>query len=444
MKRRVLFWFGTISTMLLILFGFLFYYVLNQSITLKIQSRLYKQTIRIEDKITGGKPVDKVLKSVLTQDYEAAVFNQNRLIESSRNFYLKDPESYIHYNDKFVILKSEQSLQGLYVLKLSKPFNGKLMVTTREMNNTIEDIGDTLLTFIPILLLILLFLGSKMIDKILVPIRHITQTANEISVNNFSGTIPLPGREDEIKVLVEAFNSMIMRLKEGVDNLNRFNSNVSHELKTPLTVIKGEIAITLRKLRKPDAYVESIKTIAYEATQIEHIVENLLWLTKYSKENITQTYELCYLDAMVLNVLEKYDTTLKEKALQLTIEKLEPGEIEANPILLSMIISNLIDNAIKYTPRHKSITISLYKEKNIHFVVRDEGIGIPKEKLSKITDRFYRIDSSRSKKTKGFGLGLSIVKKSVELHNGKMHIDSLLGHGTTIHLTLPPRAIPFT
>jgi len=436
LKNRVLFWFGGISAVILILFSFAFYYVLEQSITLKIQTQLYKQTIQIEDKISAGESLDQVLQKESVQDYEAAVFKEGKLIRQSRNFHLKNPESYIHYNDHFVMLKSEQYLKGVYVLAFSKPFNGKLIVTTHEINNTIEDIVDTLLAFIPILLLILLFLGSKLIDKILVPVKRITQTANKISVNNFSDTITLPDTEDEIKSLVEAFNDMIVRLKEGVNNLNRFNSDVSHELKTPLTVIKGEIEITLRKLREPDAYIKSMRTISYEADQIEKIVENLLLLTKYSKENIKQTFEQCQLDAIVLNTIEKYNMPLKTKHLNLKIEKLEHIVTKANPLLLSTIFSNLIDNAIKYTPENKNITISLYRDDRIHFIIKDEGIGIPKEKLSKITDRFYRVDESRNKKIKGFGLGLSIVKNSVELHGGEMKIISALDKGTTVHIAL--------
>ena len=437
LKTRVLFWFGSVSAILLVLFGFAFYYVLDQSITLKIQSQLYKQSIHIEDKLTAGDPLDDhLLQKDLMQNYEAAVFKEGKLVRKSINFHLSNPASYDRYNDRFVMLKSEQYLKGVYVLTLSKPFNGKLIVTTHRINNTIEDIVDTLLTLIPMLLLTLLFLGSKLIDKILVPVKHITKTATEISINNFSDTISVPDKEDEIKALVKAFNNMIVRLKKGVENLNRFNSDVSHELKTPLTVIKGEIEITLRKLREPDAYIQSIQTIAYEAEQIEHMVENLLLLTKYSKENITQTFEHCHLDAMLLSTLEKYDVTCKEKQLHLNIEKLEPIETKANPILLSMIFSNLIDNAIKYTPKHKNITISLYRDEKIHFIIKDEGMGISKEKLSKITDRFYRVDESRNKKIKGFGLGLSIVKNSVELHSGEMKIISTLDKGTTIYVIL--------
>jgi len=434
LKRSVLLWFGGVSAILLVLFGFAFYYVLNQSIVLKIQNQLYKQAIRIEDRLTAGEPLNHLFVKGFAQDYEAALFKAGKSVRQSRNFHLKNPESYTHYTERFVMLKSEQYLKGVYVLTLPGSLDGKLVVTTHEINNTIEDVVDTLLTLIPLLLLILLFLGSKLIDKILLPVKRITQTANEISINNFSGTIPLPDEEDEIKALVEAFNGMIIRLKEGVDNLNRFNSDVSHELKTPLTVIKGEIEITLRKLRKPDEYIESIQTIAYEAEQIEHIVENLLLLTKYSKENVAQTFEQCHLDALILNTLEKYDNALKEKALHLNIEKLEPIATEANPILLSMIFSNLIDNAIKYTTRNKNITISLFQDKKIHFIIKDEGIGIPKDKLSKVTDRFYRVDRSRNKKIKGFGLGLSLVWKSVELHSGKMDITSALDSGTTVHI----------
>lgn len=429
-------WFGGVTAAILIIFSFVFYYVMDKSINLKIQTQLYKQGIQIEDRITEGDPLELVLQKELADDYEAAIFKAGKRIKQSSNFHLDDPEAYYHQNDKFFMLRSEKKLKGVYVLAVPKPFNGKLIVTTHEMNNTAKDIQDILLTLIPILLLTLLFLGSKLIDKILVPVKRITWTANEISVNNFSGTIALPNTEDEIKALVEAFNNMTVRLKEGVYNLNRFNSDVSHELKTPLTVIKGEIEITLRKLREPDAYIESLQTIAYEAEQIEHIVENLLLLTKYSKENITETFELCQLDAILLNTLEKFDLTLKEKHLDLNIEKLEAITTEANPILLSMIFSNLIDNAIKYTPKHKAVTVSLYKDEKIHFIVIDEGIGIPEEKLSKITDRFYRVDTSRNKKIKGFGLGLSIVRKSVELHNGEMSITSVLDKGTSVHIVL--------
>lgn len=118
------------------------------------------------------------------------------------------------------------------------------------------------------------------------------------------------------------------------------------------------------------------------------------------------------------------------------IEKLETLQMASNALLMSSIFSNLIENAIKYTPENKNIYISLYKEVDaIVFVIRDEGIGIEVDEIPKITERFYRTDRSRNKKIKGFGLGLSIVKKGVILHNGTMKIESVVNEGTTVRLS---------
>jgi len=436
LKIRVLFWFGSISIVILFLFSFAFYYFFKQNIHLKLQTQLYEQAKQLQDEILSGTSLQKLIQDPRLQNYEVAIVKKNKIIDKSKNFMLKNSVYYFQHKERFFMLESEKYVKGVYILTLKRPMQGKLIIMTHALNNMVEDVEDTLLTLIPMLLLILLFLGVKLIDKILIPITSITQTTRKISINHFSSTIPLPQNEDEIKDLVVSFNAMIDRLKEGVDNLDRFNSDVSHELKTPLTVIKGEVEVSLRKVREPEAYIKSMQTILYETGEMEKVVEDLLLLTKYSKDTIEQTFDKCQVDAIVLNILEKYDAALKDKQLNLKIEKLEPIVIKANPLLLSTLFANLIDNAIKYTPEHGNITVSLYKKDKIHFVIKDEGMGIPKEKVSKITDRFYRVDESRNKKIKGFGLGLSIVKNSVELHGGEMKIVSVLGKGTTVHVIL--------
>ena len=423
-------WFGAIVTILLVLFSLAFYYFLKQSTQLKLQTTLYEQAEQIEAMLLEHKPLKN---SFLNLD--VMLVKTDKTIQKNQDFRTDYSSYYRIKNDKFFWIESEQYVKGVYILILKQPINGKLIVATDNINNMVEDVEDTLLTIEPLFLLILLFLGSKLIDKILSPIHEITQTAQDISINNFSKTIEVPQENDELKVLVLAFNQMIKRLKKGVDDLDRFNTDVSHELKTPLTVIKGEIEVTLRKLREPNSYIKSFKTIDYEAHQIEQIVDNLLLLTKYSKENIRETFETSHLDAIVLNAIEKYDITIKEKNLKLHIKKLEPIILKSNPLLLYTIFSNLIENAVKYTQNGKKITISLYQDKKNYFVIEDEGIGIAKEELSKVTERFYRVDSSRNRTIQGFGLGLSLVKNSVELLGGKMKIESTLGRGTTVCLS---------
>jgi signal transduction histidine kinase len=229
---------------------------------------------------------------------------------------------------------------------------------------------------------------------------------------------------------------MIKRLKREVEHLEQFNSDVSHELKTPLTVIKGEIEITLNKIRDEKYYINSLKTIEHESQQIQEIVDNLLMLTKYTKENIKQTFQETSLDSILLETIDKYNMQLKQKNIKLDLEKFESIIKDVNPLLITTIFSNLIDNAIKYSLPNTHIKISLYKDEKIHFTIKDEGIGIEKKQLLKVMDRFYRVDESRNKKIKGFGLGLSIVKNSAKLHNATIKIDSKKGIGTEIEVIL--------
>ena len=306
----------------------------------------------------------------------------------------------------------------------------------KEINSKLTEVKNSLFVLEPILLLFLIFAASKLIDKILRPIKNITDTANNISVTDLSQTIKQPSSDDEIKQLVDSFNLMIKRLNTEVKQIEQFNSDVSHELKTPLTVIKGEIEITLNKTRESDYYIRTLKTIENESNQIQQIIDNLLMLTKYTKSNIQQTFETISLDSLLLDIINHYNIQLQKKNIKLHLEKFESIELKGNKQLISIIFSNLIDNAIKYTQNDKNIYIELYKIDKIYFIVKDEGIGIEKEQLSKVMDRFYRIDESRNKKIKGFGLGLSLVKNSVELHDATIKIDSNKDKGTIVEVIL--------
>jgi signal transduction histidine kinase len=361
-----------------------------------------------------------------------AILKNKKLLYNSTTLDVQKIYKLIKDQTNFQIYENDDddTVSATYILKEK---NFIIIVYKKNIDNKIENFEDTLLFLDPILLLLLLFAASKLIDKILFPIKKLTETTKDISVNNFSSTIELPKKEDEIKELVNSFNTMIIRLKEGVENLDRFNNDVSHELKTPLTVIQGEIEITLRKLREPKEYQKSMQVIYYEAKQMQSIVENLLLLTKYSQQNIQHSFEECPLDSMLLEVLDKFSKQIEEKKLNIELKKLETVSSKVNKTLFYSIFSNLIDNAIKYTSKGKNIYIALYaKDEHVYFEIQDEGIGIDKSQLSKITDRFYRVDESRNKDIKGFGLGLSIVKNSINLHGGTLIINSKLNKGTNI------------
>lgn len=429
LKTRVLVWFGVIVVFLLMLFSFSFYYFLDKSINDNIEAKLHHKALEIEKIVVFNKK-NLALKDEKFSLLPYAIVYNNSIIVKSDNFDLANLNSYINKKTFFIINNDDdETINALYVLSSE---NYKICVYQKNIDNKIEELKDALFILDPMLLLLILIASSRLVDKVLIPIKRVTITAKEISVNNFSNMISLPDEYDEIKELVNSFNTMIGRLKDGVESLDKFNSDVSHELKTPLTVIRGEIEVTLRKLREPEVYKKSLQTISYESEQMQKIVENLLLLTKYSKQNIEESFEVCSLDAIILEVINKLILQLKEKNIYVELERLETISINGNALLLNLIFSNLLDNAIKYSENNSTIYISLYKEDKIYFKIRDEGIGIPEDKLMKITDKFYRVDDSRNKIIKGFGLGLSIVKNSVELHGAKMEIQSLLHEGTNI------------
>ena len=384
--------------------------------------------------------MDKLLEDEQLANVDVAIVQDDKVMFKKGNADFKRFAKFKNQKKAFFVFERGEKLDGLYVLKIFNPFKGAILFFERDIDKEIEDnskqIKKILLILEPILLLLLIFAASKLTDKILNSIKKVTDTANKIYVTDLSGEIPEPKYDDEIKELVDSFNKMIKRLKSGVELLEQFNSDVSHELKTPLTVIKGEIEITLNKAREPKYYVNSLKTIENEALQIQTIVDDLLLLTKYTKDNIEQTFLDVSLDSILLETIEKFSKQLKKKNLKLHIEKIEPVNLNANAMLITTIFSNLIDNAVKYTPNDKNIYIQLFKKEKIHFIIKDEGIGIPKEQISKITDRFFRVDESRNKKIKGFGLGLSIVKNSVELHSGSIKIDSPDESGTVVEMIL--------
>ena len=287
-----------------------------------------------------------------------------------------------------------------------------------------------------ILFILFIFLANNILNKLLNPIKHINQIAKEISIDDFKSHIELSNRDDEIAELTNTFNKMIDRLKNGVERLDRFNSDVSHELKTPLTVIDMQIELALKKQRDEKYYQNSLQTIRYEISKIKNIVEELLLITKYSKQNIQETFTACDFNTILINVIDKYTSRAKDKDINIEIIKFKKAMKESNHSLINTIFSNLIDNAIKYSTNGKNIYISLYKkDEHIHFIIKDEGIGIPKDKINKITDRFYRVDESRNKSIKGFGLGLSIVKNSIDLLEGTLHVESKIGYGTIVEVS---------
>lgn len=224
---------------------------------------------------------------------------------------------------------------------------------------------------------------------------------------------------------------LLNKLNASYKKIKNFSSNASHQIKTPLTAIRLQIYVALKKNKEVQAYKETLLSIDKEIASLQEMTKNLLLLTRIEDMNIRDKFSSVEVDTVLLETFEELSVIAKNKGVFLDISKMDSLKINGEPTLLKILISNLIDNAIKFTPRGKNITIWISKKQ---LVVQDEGIGIEKDQLTKIFDKFYRINSTREENTSGYGLGLSMVEQISKIHKAKINIESEPKKGTKISI----------
>ncbi|MGD2089364.1 MAG: ATP-binding protein [Candidatus Aminicenantes bacterium] len=308
----------------------------------------------------------------------------------------------------------------------------------KKMFSTLKDFLMVLIFSGPVLLLISVLGGYFILTRVLHPMKTVVQTAKKITAEDLSLRIQPNNQKNEIGQLIITFNEMISRLERSVLQIKQFSSDASHDLKTPLTVIRGEVDIALRKNRPPAEYIKTLTSVREEAKKLEGIIDNLLFLSCIDSRSYQRSFENVHPDEILLEVFEKTTPLANEKQLAYVLEKIERISLPGDPILLSRLLMNLVDNAIKYTPPGGRIQMSLKNsgEKTI-LAIQDNGIGIPENALPFIFNRFYRVDQSRTQRNEGAGLGLSIVKKIADIHQAEVDIHSQLNKGTTILVSFP-------
>jgi heavy metal sensor kinase len=280
--------------------------------------------------------------------------------------------------------------------------------------------------------------GGLIIRKALQPVSYTVNTAKKITADDLSLRIETKKRQDEIGALVETFNDMIARLEKSVKKIRQFSGDVSHELRTPLTIIRGEIEVLLRKERKKQDYIDTLNSVHEESLRMEKIIDDLLFLSRTGSLDRAKLEEIISLDEITKQVLENRQISSEKKGLSVSYQADQPNDIKGNRELLERMITNLVDNAIRYTPSGGRIEVRIgSSQKEVLLQIKDTGIGIPEEALPFIFDRFYVVDKSRCRETGGTGLGLSIVKWIAESHKAQIEIYSQINEGTIVTVRFP-------
>ena len=292
----------------------------------------------------------------------------------------------------------------------------------------------------PITVFISAFVGYHILKKALQPIYTISDMAKEISFSvNLSKRIETSNTHDEFSYLADAFNSMIAKLEKSFEKEKQFTSDAAHELRTPISVIQSHCEYCLDELKLTDSVREEIEIIYKKTTYIGQLISQLLTISRTDKHSFKPQKEEVDLTLLIESVIEELQQKAAYKNISLLFEYIPQNEsyiIQGDTMLLMRMIYNLIENAINYGINGGCVWVNLIKnQENTDIIIKDNGIGIEKEHLDKIWNRFYRVDKSRST-GEGFGLGLSMVRFIVDIHGGSIAVKSKPGYGTTFTVSL--------
>lgn len=284
-----------------------------------------------------------------------------------------------------------------------------------------------------------LIAGHFISRRILTPIRAIMRTAGSIEVERLGQRLTIPRARDELSELARTFNRMLERLQEGFVQQQRFVSDASHELRTPLTVILGYSDMLSRWGREDkDILEEGITAIRSEAENMQQLIEKLLFLARADQKRQAVHKEAVLLTEILADTMEKMQMVTSSH--EVVLDRNDEAVVSADPVLLRQLFRVFLENSRKYTPAGGHIrasSILAEDGKSVTVTLSDDGIGIAPEHQAHIFERFYRVDSSRTKETGGSGLGLSIARWIAEQHGIRIAVKSAEGQGTAISLVMP-------
>ena len=341
----------------------------------------------------------------------------------------KDKHHWIFKDRQFQIQGKTYWLRGIYSLDL--------------LNGLHKQILKFWLILVPSFLLIISFVGYRMLKRMLHPVYTITKMADDITKsNNLSLRLPKPQTNDELAYMSNTFNYMLNHLEEIFSRETQFTSDAAHELRTPISVISSHCEYCLEDLELTKELRSELTIIYKKAKSMSDLINQLLMIARAESGTYKLNLEEVELGFLLESILEEYTENASKRHIQLHLTNLtKDSTIQCDISLMMQAFSNLIQNAINYNRENGYVDVILENEPNgILIQVKDTGIGIAANEIDKIWNRFYRVDSSHSQ-IAGFGLGLFMVRWIIKAHHGKIEVQSIpsLGSIFTVHLPTQKR-----
>ncbi len=462
-RTRLTFWYTALLTVSLILFAATFSYTLSKLFMNRIDSQINSVANMMVHTVMN--PRGEIL---LPRDFEiilerffgvrtAGTFIQvidqhGKII--GRSFNLQgaslpiSEKTYTNAVKKITTFEVVPSFGSYPVRMVTKPIIFKKsegLVAIVQVGTSLEfmqDIFGSLVYIfsigIGVAVLVAAAVGTFLARKALRPVSEITLAARRIEAKSLNERIDVEMPDDEIGMLAITINEMIERLEKAFSRIKQFTADASHELKTPLTIMKGEVEMALRSKDDSEYLLETLESSLEEIDRMSDIVKNLLDLTKIEAEREVTPMLPVRVDKILTERFDAIKRVAESKGVELVMERNEELMVFGEPVRLGQLFSNLIDNAVKYTPAGGRVTVSNVKEGGLSVIrVSDTGVGIDKEDIPFLFDRFFRVDKARTGGIGGAGLGLSICQEIAESLKGAITVESRPDVGSTFKISLP-------
>lgn len=363
------------------------------------------------------------------------IFNKkfwgNFNISFIENFLLDNSKKWLQIDDfdrKYVLDVTSTQLSNGQWIQVGMSSEGRVKI----LNNL-----SKIFIVIMILLFVIGLIGGIFLSYLtLRPIRNVIESVQSIEVGKMAKKLPRPMTGDELDELTELFNHMIENINRLILNMKNSLDNVAHDLRTPLTRLRNLAEMALLENSQKDTQINALQTCLEESDQILKILDTIMDISEAESGSMNIDLKVENISKLSERIIDMYQIVADEKKVKINSSIPDRLELMIDATRIGQVIANVFDNAIKFTPAEGTIDFAIFPDNNkIKIVIKDTGIGIPKEDLPKIWNRLYRGDQSRT--SKGFGLGLSIAKGIVEAHHGKIELDSEPNKGTTFTIALP-------
>ena len=430
-------------TLALVLFSVALRYTLAHQLRADLDASLLNQTVgfdeylNLEDQYPGMRvplEIEEFSRSMPWDHLLAVYDSQGKAVYVSREGF--DPvgdthertlgktwRMHFHRHPYLAAVREARLKEGTFRVYLA--------ISSQPIEHMLERLTALLLLILPAFVLCSALGGYWLSRRALRPVQSITEKARFIGVNNLSERLAVPETRDEIQQMAETWNDMLGRLEGAVAKISQFTADASHELRTPIAIVRFAAERALRRKRTEAEYKETLQQIQSESERMTALVEDLLYLARADANALAERRQAVDFREIVKATCSDFEPLAAEAGIALTQALDDLGPVMGNETGLRRLLRILLDNAIKYTPRGGMVSVRLaHKDGRAMLTVSDTGIGIPEEAQRHIFERFFRVDPSRSKESGGFGLGLSIAQTIANQHGSSIEMQSRDGGGS--------------